>query len=77
MKTRMVILSIDDIMRLFADYCLEEDIPGDTTAVALMRHPTDPRIAILAESDQWPTGTTEPVIVKFDIRRLFSVGESA
>lgn len=70
MALRMVIVTIDDALRLFKDYVSQEDLPDDAIPVKLMIHPTERKFAIVAESDQWGSNTP-PLNIHFDLKRFF------
>jgi hypothetical protein len=75
MTDRMVIVTIDTITNLFKDYCSPGDIPQDAQPLQLKLKPTEMgRLAIVMESPEWKKGLT-PLEVKFDIRRIYSVGK--
>ena len=73
---RDVVVDIDTLVALFKDYLSEEDMPRDAVAVKLMLHPTERKLAIVAESEGWAHGLA-PLEVRFDIRRIFGVGGHA
>ena len=72
MKRRRIVISIDDIVRLFSDYC-PDDIPADAQALGLMLKPTEQgRLGITIASDSIPKGL--PALdVKFELRRFHSL----
>lgn len=70
MKKRRLILTIDDIIRLFGDYLKEEDLPAGTKAVKLMVRPSDRKLAIVAENPAWGEGLP-PIVVSFKLRRVW------
>ncbi len=73
MKRRRVLASIDDIVRLLADYCGADNIPQNVQALKLMIRPTEQgRIGIMCESPDWAAGLP-PLDVKFELRRLHSL----
>jgi len=73
LKRRRVIVSVDDIMSMFRDYCSPEDFPSDAVPVTLKLKPTERgRMAIEAESRFWAHGLP-PLEVRFELRRLHSL----
>lgn len=72
MESRKIIITIDDVMALFKDYCTEEDIPSDAMPLKLMIKPAERLFAIVADSEGWKHGLP-PLQVKFDIKRIFGV----
>jgi hypothetical protein len=74
MTLRTISITIDSLVSLFRDYLPEGDIPTDAQAVQLRLKPTERgRLAIICESDEWQRGLA-PLQIKFDVRRMFSVG---
>lgn len=72
-KSRLVVISIDSICGLFRDYVGLVGFPQDGKPVKLMLNPQERKLAVVVESDEW-TGPQAPEQVKFEIRRVFSVG---
>jgi len=73
-RLRPIITTIDSILGLMKDYTQADDIPRDAKPVKLMLNPREKnRIAILVESDEW-VGPQKPIMIKFDIRRMYGVG---
>jgi hypothetical protein len=68
----MVIASIDDITRLFKDYCGLVGIPQDAVPLKLYLNPQEHKLGILMESNEW-VGPQAIEEVKFDIKRIYSV----
>ncbi len=66
----MIVLSLDDINRLFQDYCGMTGYPEDAYAVKLMVNATSHKLALLVESPSIPSGAA-PEEIKFDIKRMW------
>jgi hypothetical protein len=73
MKRRMVILSIDTICNLFKDYVGLVGFPQDGKPVKFMLNPQERKLGLVVESEEW-TGPQKPEEIKFDLRRVFSIG---
>ena len=73
-STRMVVINIDDLLRIIKDILPEEDLPKDSIPVRLLYRPTDRgKIGIEVESPSFsPLGGAE-LNVKFDLKRIHSV----
>lgn len=71
---RKIIVTIDSLVELFADYCSATgDIPSDTRAVSLQVNPAERgKFRIIADSPQWKDNEP-PVVVNFEIKRIYSV----
>jgi len=70
---RMVIISIDDLARMFRDYVGLVGFPVDAKPVKLMMNSKERKLGLVVESDEF-TGPQAPEEVKFDLRRFYSVG---
>ena len=70
---RIIIASIDDITRVMKDYCGLISIPEDAVPLKLYLNPQEQKLGILMESEEWKEGQKVEEM-KFDIRRVFSVG---
>ena len=71
MRHKPIVLTIDSILAILKDYMKPEDLPEDAVAQSLMINPSEKnKIAIVADSPSWPIGA-EPLLVNFDIRRIF------
>ena len=73
MKRRMIVIDIDSICRLFQDYVGQVGFPKDAVPVKFMYHPQRRQVAVVVESDEW-VGPQQPEEVKFDLKRVYSVG---
>lgn len=69
---RLIITSIDDVTRLFKDYCGLVGVPDDAKPLKLFLNPQEQKLGILMESEEW-VGPQNPEIVKFEIRRIHAV----
>ncbi len=74
MTTRMVIIPIEVITSLFFDYVGQVGFPDDAVPVKLMLNPQEQKLALVVESESF-TGPQTPEQVKFDIRRIYTVGD--
>jgi hypothetical protein len=73
MQQRLVILTIDDILRMLADYCGPDDIPSDSQPITLQFNATQQgKLSIIIESNELQS--TTPIEVKFDLRKSVLVG---
>ena len=68
----MVICDIDSICRLLQDYCGQVGFPEDAEPVKLMMNPQEHKLGIVVESASWATPQS-PELVRFDLKRVFSV----
>lgn len=69
---RFVILRIDDILRLLADYAGEPlGLPADAQPVKFRVY--QGKLQLVVESDSWP-GDQLAEEVRFDLRRVYNVG---
>lgn len=73
MKQRFLLLTIDTISELLKDYVdNEEDIPSDAMPIKMMFKPTEQgKIGLVMVSDHFKDGAP-PILVRFDIKRVFS-----
>ena len=75
-KPRLIILKIDDLVRIVGDYMLREDAPEDMRPTKIMVSPSrNNAIGIQVISDEWE-GDLGEQIVDFQIKRIYGVGES-
>ena len=71
MKQRYILLTIDTIAAILADYIDEEDLPSTAHPVKMLMNPTDKRFAIEFIDDSW-NGSEAPINVNFKLKRIFS-----
>ena len=72
-KRRRIIISIDDILNIFKDYCGAEDIPTDAMPVQLLLKPNElGALAIVAESAGWAEGLP-PLSINFRLKRVYAL----
>jgi len=72
--TRYTITTIDSILGLIKDYAGQAaNIPEDAKIVRLKLDHAGRKILFLLESDEW-NGPQEAEELKFDLRRIYSVG---
>ena len=73
-KVRMVVITIDDLLRIIKDILPPEDLPKDSIPVRLLYRPTDRgRLGIEVESPSFGMGGGSELEVKFDLKRIYSV----
>lgn len=73
MKNRKpLLISIDDITRLFADYLKEAEFPQDAWAEKIQLNPSDRRIKLVVSADSLQ-GPQQPEVIKFQLRRTHLV----
>lgn len=71
---RMVMVTIDDIVRLLRDYCGTEDIPERSRATSFRFNQSDKQLEIMIESPDIPTSEGDRVIqARFDLRQTYGV----
>lgn len=70
MRMRMIVCQLDDICRLFADYCGMTGFPEDARAVRLMVKEGSKKLALVVESPSIPSGAP-PEEIRFEIKRMF------
>jgi hypothetical protein len=68
----MVIIPIDDLMRIVKDYLPAEDCESDMQVVSLMRHSSTQNIGIKVESAKWDSDLGEQR-VEFELKRIYGV----
>lgn len=73
MKQRLVILGIDDISRLFADYARMTGYPADAVCDTLLLHPASKKMRLRIESASLGPGEA-PEEIRFDLKRTHLVG---
>lgn len=73
MKTRIVVIGIDDICRLFRDYANQTGFPSDAVCDTLLFHPAHRRMRLRVEAESL-NGPQVPEQIKFDLRRTHLVG---
>ena len=76
MKSRLIILGIDDITRILKDYVGLVGFPADAQPIKFMLNPQERKLAIVVESEEFK-GPQEPEEIRFDLRRVFGVGSPA
>jgi hypothetical protein len=69
---RMIIISIDDICRLFADYAGLVSYPEDGKPIQLKLNPQEQKLGIIVESDSFK-GDEGIEELRFDIQRVYGV----
>lgn len=75
MAVRTVVTTVNTLLEIFKDYLGPENVPEDARVVKILMHPQTRRVRLVAESEEWSQG--RPVLgVKFDLKRVFSVGGS-
>jgi hypothetical protein len=74
LKVRKVVIDALSLLRIFTDYCAAEDIPKDAKLMKWMVKPSEQgKFAFVIESDSIKPDMP-PIMVRFDIRRIFGVG---
>jgi ribulose 1,5-bisphosphate carboxylase large subunit-like protein len=74
-KTRLVIVTAENLLEMFKDYLTSDVVPADAKVVKIMIHPKDRKLAIVASSGSW-TGQQPAVVTDFSLKRVYSVGGS-
>lgn len=70
-KVRLVVLSIDDILRIFKDYTsMTESIPMDSQADALLYNAAEHKFCLRITADSL-TGSQPPEMIKFELKRTW------
>jgi hypothetical protein len=69
----MVIIPVDDLLRMFGDYLGESVIPFDTKPNRLMIHPGSRRLALEVDAPSLREGGA--ILVDFQIKRFTPVGQ--
>lgn len=72
MKRRLVILSIEDITRLFKDYVGQVGFPVDAMPIKFLLNAQERKLGMVVESDEWAKNMP-PEEIKFDLRRVYGV----
>lgn len=75
MRSRMVIIGIDDICRLFADYAHLTGFPEDAVCETLLAHPPSRKMRLRVSSQEWDRDQA-PEQIRFDLTRTFLPGLS-
>ena len=70
---RLVVVGLDDIVRLFKDYVGRVGFPQDAIPTRLMFNSKEKLVAVEVESEEF-TGPQQPERVMFDLQRVYSVG---
>lgn len=74
-NTRIIVLGIDDIARLFKDYAGEAaGIPEDAQCDTLLFNRQEKRMCLRLSSESW-AGPQPPENIRFDLQRTFMVGK--
>lgn len=68
----MLIISIDDVCRLFQDYCGDVGVPTDAMPVKFMFNEQQRKLALVLESDEW-TKNQPDEMVNFTVKRYYGV----
>ena len=76
MRTRMIVLSLDDICRLFQDYCALTGFPDDARAEKLLYNQQQKKLGLVVESNEWTQGQLAEE-VRFELKRFYGVGGQA
>ena len=72
-KSRLVVIGIDDILRLFQDYCgLTDSIPADVVVDTLLFNKAQMKMCLRVESPSW-SGVQPPESVGFELKRVWGV----
>lgn len=72
-----MVITADTVLEVFKDYLTEEHLPRDAKVLALMVKPQEQgKFALVVESD-WIKPEQPPLVVNFDIRRIYGVGDKA
>ncbi len=74
-KSKLVVIGIDDITRIFADYASSTGFPEDAKCTTLLFHPTNHKMRLLVESESL-SGNEPPEQIRFDLQRTHLVGRS-
>ena len=73
MKARLVIIGIDDILKLFQDYCgLTESIPEDAKVDTLLFNKQLMKMALKISAESF-SYDQPPEAVSFELKRMFGV----
>lgn len=73
MKARLVIIGIDDILRLFQDYTgLTGSIPADAQVDTLLFNKALMKMALKISAESF-NGDQPPESVSFELKRMFGV----
>lgn len=71
-QQRFIITTIDDIVRMLADYCGAEDVPDDARPLTLQYSAANRgKLSIIIDSDSLTSN--EPLEIRFDMRKSFLV----
>lgn len=73
MKTRLVVIGIDDISRLFRDYAGRVGFPEDAVCDTLLFNNSLRKMCLRVESESIPSNAISEEI-RFDLRRTHLVG---
>jgi hypothetical protein len=73
---RVVVVGIDDLCRIFADYLGPEHLPDDIQPTKFRVSPGERKLEVVVESEAWD-GDQGRMRVDFEIRRVFAVGGKA
>lgn len=71
-KTRIVVIGIDDICRIFRDYANQTGFPEDAVCDTLLFHPANHRMRLRVEAASL-SGPQPPEQIRFDLQRTFLV----
>ncbi|MDE1766550.1 MAG: hypothetical protein KGI27_09830 [Thaumarchaeota archaeon] len=73
MKARLVIIGIDDILRIFQDYAgMTESIPADSKCETLLFNKALMKMALKVSSETW-SGPQPPESISFELKRVWGV----
>lgn len=73
MKARLVVIGIDDILRIFQDYTgLTQSIPGDAQAETLLFNKALMKMCLRISADSF-NGAQPPEGVSFELQRVWGV----
>ena len=72
--TRLVVIGIDDLTRLFRDYVGLVGFPEDARPVKFMLNSQERKLGLVVESNEFKQ-FEQMEEIKFDLRRTYGVGQ--
>lgn len=72
LKTRQIILRVDDLLNIFRAYMPEGDIPADAAPVKMMLNQSTREMGVMVESASFED--SHPLKVVFSHRKLYGGG---